>query len=133
LYRVYHNSKKKARYNKKTNNSTGCVRFFQILRFSLDFLKVYGYNVSNNLWKGIIVMETIKKYFPLSFGIKSVVDLVIKIIIYLVISAIVGVLINVLSHIPVINLLTGLAGALLELYILIGIILAVLDFFKIIK
>ncbi len=78
-------------------------------------------------------MDALKKIFPFSFGTKDVVSLIIKIVIYVVIGAIAGVLIGVLAKIPVVNIFTGILGALVELYVLGGIIVAILSYLKIVK
>ncbi len=78
-------------------------------------------------------MDALKKIFPLSFGAKEVAELVIKIIIYVVVGAIIGVAIGLLAKIPVINLVTGIVGALVEIYVLAGIVITFLDYFKILK
>lgn len=78
-------------------------------------------------------MDALKKFFPFSFGAKDVASLVIKILIYLVVGIIIGFVIGILAKIPIINLVTGLVGALIELYSLAGIVIAVLDFCKVLK
>ncbi len=78
-------------------------------------------------------MDILKKLFPFSFGSKDVASLVIKIIIYLVVGAVFGFVIGILARIPIVNLLTGLVGALVEIYILAGIVITILDYMKITK
>ena len=79
-------------------------------------------------------METIKKYFPLSFKEKSEVrDLVLNILVYLAGAIVVGILIGVCSGIPVVNWMFGILGTLAELYIVGGISFSVLNYFKITK
>lgn len=78
-------------------------------------------------------MELLKKCFPLSFGAKDIAGLIIKILIYLVVGIVAGVLLGVLSHIPVVNIVVGLVGGLVDLYCLAGIIITLLDYFKILK
>ena len=79
-------------------------------------------------------METIKKYFPLSFKEKSEVrDLILNILVYLAGAIVVGILIGVCSGIPVVNWMFGILGTLAELYIVGGIAFSVLNYFKITK
>lgn len=78
-------------------------------------------------------MEMLKKYFPYSFGAKSVADLVVKIIVLLVVGTVATWVIGLLSGIPVIGLLVGLVCGLIDLYVLISIVLSVLDYMKILK
>ncbi len=78
-------------------------------------------------------METLKKFFPHAFKANEVKDLVISIIIYLVIGFVGGLIIGLLSGIPFIGWLFSIVGGLLDLYTLVGIILAVLVFAKVLK
>lgn len=78
-------------------------------------------------------MDMLKKFFPFSFKSKEVKDLIINIVIYLVVSIVGGWVLGLLGGIPVIGLVAGLVGSLLGLYCLVGIVLAVLDFLKILK
>ena len=78
-------------------------------------------------------MDMLKKYFPFSFKAKDVKDLVINIVIYLVVSIVSGWVLGLIGAIPVIGLIADLVGALLGLYCLVGIVLALLDYFKLLK
>ncbi len=79
-------------------------------------------------------MELLKKIFPLSFKFSdSVANLVIGILIYLVAGAVAGVAIGLLAKIPVVGILIGLVGGLVDLYCLAGIVIQVLDFCKVLK
>lgn len=79
-------------------------------------------------------MDMLKKYFPKSFGINDVAKLIIAIIIYVVIDIVAGAIIAIAGAIlPILGTIFGLIGSLVGLYTLVGIILAVLDFFNVIK
>ena len=79
-------------------------------------------------------METIKKYFPLSFKEKTEVkDLVINILIYLAGAIVVGVLMGAFSGVPVVNWMLGILGTLAEIYIVGGAVFSVLDYLKVVK
>ena len=78
-------------------------------------------------------MDQLKKFFPWSFKALDVKALVIAIIIYIVIGFIGGLIIGLLSAIPLIGWLFSIVGALLEIYTLAGIILAILVFAKVLK
>ncbi len=78
-------------------------------------------------------MDTLKKLFPFSFEVKDVASLIIKIIVYLVAGAVIGFVLSILAKIPIIGIVVGLVGTLVEIYILAGIVIAVLDFCKILK
>lgn len=87
-------------------------------------------------------MDILKKLFPFSFGKKAdVAALIINIILHLVVgliaAAIIGLASMVLSVIPVIGGILawaiGVIAALVDLYVVIGIVLSVLDYCKILK
>ncbi len=79
-------------------------------------------------------MKTIKQIFPLSFKYdKSIKDLIIGLIIYIVVGAIFGVVIGIVASIPVVNLVCGILGTLVEIYVLAGVVLQVLSYLKIVK
>ena len=79
-------------------------------------------------------MDMLKKIFPLSFGEKKdVVALVVNIVIYLVVGLVAGILIGLLAKIPVLGVIIALGGGLVDLYVLVGIVLSVLDYLKLLK
>ena len=78
-------------------------------------------------------MDMLKKFFPFSFKSKEVKDLVINIVIYLVASIVGGWLLGLLGGIPLLGVIFDLIGSLFGLYCLVGIVLAVLDYLKILK
>ena len=79
-------------------------------------------------------MDTLKKLFPYSFRKKKELrDLIINILVYAVAAILVGVVIGICAKIPVVKLFTGLAGTLVELYVVAGIVISILDYMKILK
>ncbi|MBR2354533.1 MAG: hypothetical protein IKA76_08540 [Clostridia bacterium] len=87
-------------------------------------------------------MDILKKLFPLSFKtMKEVKDLVIGIVVYLIVAILAGVAIFlatlITGWIPGVGALVGwvlgLAGGLIDLYALVGIILQILVYTKVIK
>lgn len=79
-------------------------------------------------------MDMLKKFFPLSFGAKpDIASLVINILIQLVVSVVAGWVIGIVAAIPLIGIIFGLVGSLVGLYFLAGIILSLLDYFKLLK
>jgi hypothetical protein len=86
-------------------------------------------------------MDLLKKLFPISWKYKSEAkDLVIGIIIYLVAGIIGGVLLGIaglFTGIPVLGAILGILlraiGALLDLYVVAGIVIEVLLFAKVLK
>ncbi len=79
-------------------------------------------------------MALLKKIFPYSFvAKKDVAALVINILIQLVVGIIAGVLIGILVKVPVLGIIISLIGGLVDLYVLAGIVISCLDYFKILK
>ena len=72
-------------------------------------------------------MELLKKVFPYSFGAKDITGLIIKIIVYIVASAVLGFVVGLIPFVG------GLIGSLISLYSTVGLILAILDYLKVLK
>ena len=78
-------------------------------------------------------MDTVKKLFPFSFKEFDLKSLIITIIAYIVLGFVVGLVLGLLGKIPLIGWIFRLICWLIELYITVGIILAVLYFLNIVK
>lgn len=78
-------------------------------------------------------MDILKKWFPWSFRANDVKSLIISILIYIVIGIVGGLIISLLIWVPLVGWLLGLVGGLLDLYTLVGIILAILEFAGVLK
>ena len=80
-------------------------------------------------------MDILKKLWPIPFKIteKDVTSFVVQLVIFILVCAVPGVLIGILSLVPIVRILVGIVGRLVELYGLIGIILCILVFLGVIK
>ncbi len=79
-------------------------------------------------------MDLLRKFFPFAFANKKdLAALIINVLIQLVITVVIGFVITIAAKIPVVNLVTGLVGCLVDLYFLASIVLSFLDYFKILK
>ena len=87
-------------------------------------------------------METLKKYFPMSWKYtKDIPELIKGIIIYLVAGLIAGAVLAISGLITgwipllggIIGIVLGLIGGLVEIYVVAGIVIQVLVFTKVIK
>ena len=86
-------------------------------------------------------MDLLKKIFPFSFNAKDVTALVIAIVLYLVggtlIDLVLALVFGLLSGIPLIGILFGIlgwvVGTAVGAYCLVGLVLAVLTYFNLIK
>jgi len=95
----------------------------------------------NNHYKELI-MDLLKKLFPLSFKYtKDVANLIIGILIYIVIGAIGGVVLGLIGALagilPIIGGLLGVVlgfiGSIIDLYAVAGIVIQILVFVKVLK
>ena len=75
-------------------------------------------------------MDMLKLIWPTPFKIEkgNVVSLIIQLVIFLVICAVIGWVIALLAGIPILGIIFGLVGTLMEIYGLVGIVLCVLQF-----
>lgn len=78
-------------------------------------------------------MDMLKKYFPHAFKATDVKAFIIALIIYAVIAFVGGLILGLLSAIPVLGFIFSIIGWLLEIYITVGVILAILVFVKVVK
>ncbi len=74
--------------------------------------------------------ETINKFFPFVARAREPKSLAIVIVVYLVIAIVAGIILGVCSHIPVVKFVVGIVGSLVELYVIAGIVIAVLVYTK---
>ena len=79
-------------------------------------------------------MDMLKQIFPFSFAAKNdLTALIINIVVYIAVGAVVGFVLGLLGQIPFIGFLFSLIGWVVGLYCLVGIVLAVLDYMKVLK
>ena len=73
------------------------------------------------------------KYFPISARAKTLGGLLVSILIYIVVGFLIGLGLKILAILPLIDILLGIIGWLVELYIAVGVVVAILVFLKVIK
>lgn len=79
-------------------------------------------------------MNMLKKLFPLSFKVKrGVLNLLINLVIQAVVALLIGALIGILASVPVIGVVFAILGSLVDVYLVAGIVIALLYFFDVIK
>ena len=78
-------------------------------------------------------MDIMKKLFPFSFKATDVMGLVIALIIYVIGCGICGAVIGFLAGIPILGIIFSLLGSIVGLYSLVGIVLTILVFVKVLK
>ena len=78
-------------------------------------------------------MDMIKKLFPQAMQANDVKGLIIAILIYAVVNFVGGLVLGLLDAIPLVGFVFGVIGWALGIYCAVGIIVAVLVFFNIVK
>ena len=78
-------------------------------------------------------MDTLKKLFPFSFKEMDLKALIITIVGYIIAGFLLGLVLGLLGRIPLIGWIFRLIRWLIELYITVGAILAVLKFLNVVK
>ncbi len=78
-------------------------------------------------------MDKVKKFFPLSTSIGDNETLIRNVIIYVVAMVISGLVFSLLGKIPIVGIITNIIGALVGIYLLVGLVLAFLFYFNILK
>lgn len=78
-------------------------------------------------------MDMLKKYFPHAFKATEVKPFIISLIVYILIDIVCGFVIGLLAQIPVVGIIFSLLGSLVGLYALVGVVLCILVFAKVIK
>lgn len=78
-------------------------------------------------------MDALKKFFPHAFKATELKAFIIALVIYVLIDIVCGAVIGLLAKIPLIGIIFSLLGSLIGLYALVGIVLSILVFVKVIK
>lgn len=78
-------------------------------------------------------MDILKKVFPTAFKATEVKAFIISLIIYVLIDIVCGFVIGLLAKIPVLGIIFSLLGSLVGLYALVGVVLSILVFVKVVK
>lgn len=78
-------------------------------------------------------MNLLRKLWPFSFETKSVSDLVLKAVLYVILAALFSILMGVVNNIIVLNVIMIIVGTLADIYLLVGLILLFLNYFKVLK
>ena len=78
-------------------------------------------------------MDMLKKIFPDAFRAKEVNSFIVTLLIYGIGSFLIGLVLSLLAKLPLVGIIFSLIGYVVGLYALVGIVLAVLVFAKVIK
>ena len=78
-------------------------------------------------------MDMIKKLFPQAMQANDIKGLLIAILIYAVVNFVGGLVLGLLDAIPLVGFVFGIVGWVLSIYCAVGIVVAILVFFKIVK
>ncbi len=78
-------------------------------------------------------MDLLKQIFPHAFKSKDQNEFVFALIMYAVIAIVGGLVIGLLVQIPIAGIIFGLLGGIVDLYAIIGLVLSILVFLKIVQ
>ena len=80
-------------------------------------------------------MDIIKKIWPTPFKVeeKNAEQMVVQLIVFVAAFLVASILIWILHFIPIVNILCGILGTLVDVYCLVGIALVLLRFFGVLK
>ncbi len=78
-------------------------------------------------------LNALKPYFPHAFKANSVKDLIINLLIYAVIFAVANIVFGLLDNIWIIGFIFSVIGWLVSIYCVVGVILAILVFLKVVQ
>jgi hypothetical protein len=78
-------------------------------------------------------MDTLKKFFPFAFQATELKPFIISLVIFALIDIVCGLVIGLLAKIPLIGIIFSLLGTVIGLYALVGIVLSILVFVKVLK
>ena len=78
-------------------------------------------------------MDILKKFFPHAFKATELKAFIISLVIYVLIDVVCGFVIGLLAKIPGLGIIFGLLGSLVGLYALVGVVLSILVFVKVLK
>lgn len=78
-------------------------------------------------------MDMVKKFFPNAFKAKELSSFIAALVIYVLIDVVCGFVIGLLAKIPVLGIIFSLLGSIVGLYALVGIVLSILVFVKVLK
>lgn len=78
-------------------------------------------------------MDMVKKFFPNAFKAKELSTFIVALVIYVLIDVVCGFAIGLLAKIPVLGIIFSLLGSIVGLYALVGIVLSILVFVKVLK
>lgn len=78
-------------------------------------------------------MDMLKKFFPHAFKATDLKPFIITLVIYFLIDLVCGFVIGLLAQLPIIGIIFSLLGSVVGIYALVGIVLSILVFVKVIK
>lgn len=78
-------------------------------------------------------MDMLKKLFPHAFKATQLKSFIVTLIVYFLIDVVCGFVIGLLASLPLIGIVFSLLGSAVGLYALVGVILSILVFIKVLK
>lgn len=78
-------------------------------------------------------MDLAKKIFPFSYRSTDVAGFVVALIIYVIVLGVCGAILGLLSHLFLIGIIFSLLGSIVGLYSLVGLVISILVFLKVVE
>ena len=98
---------------------------------------MYNYCIANAkiILREEFEMDLLKTIWPTPFKVKSkdVTSLVVQLVIFVLVCVVASVLIAILAKLPIIGWIIGIVGGLIDLYGVVGVVLAILKFCDVLK
>lgn len=78
-------------------------------------------------------MDMLKKFFPHAFKATELTPFIVSLVIYVLVDVVCGFVIGLLAKLPILGIIFSLLGGAVGLYALVGIVLSILVFVKVLK
>lgn len=78
-------------------------------------------------------MDALKKIFPHAFKATELTPFIVSLVIYVLVDVVCGFVIGLLAKLPILGVIFSILGSVVGLYALVGIVLSILVFVKVLK
>ena len=86
-----------------------------------------------NLHRRCNKTDVLKKIFPQAYKSTELTPFIVSLILYVLVDVVCGFVIGLLAKLPILGVIFSLLGSLVGLYALVGIVLSILVFVKVLK
>jgi hypothetical protein len=78
-------------------------------------------------------MDVLKKFFPHAFKATELTAFIVSLVIYVLVDVVCGFVIGLLAKLPILGIIFSILGGAVGLYALVGVVLSILVFVKVLK